>query len=86
MKHKKVAFILSLLVTLLLLLTTGFTTNVIPFVLITILTWFDSFGKKDLSIWIIVISLFMFLINILVMSIADIIFWLVIAITGFIKK
>lgn len=86
MNYRKIAFYLSC-VFVLLLLVWGTALQALPFVIIMALTYLNSYGKKDLKILIAVIAVIMLILNLTIPpSFEDAIAWLAIGGLSLVKE
>lgn len=78
---KKVVFILGIVLTILAAIAEATTLQLLPLVVVLFLMGLNIYGKKDLRVWILVISILMSILNAFVIfSAIDIIYWLLVVV------
>jgi len=82
---QKVMFFATLALMVILLFSTVTPLQLVPFIVVAILMWFHIYEKKDFGVWIAVISVVMFFLNLSVASLLDVVYW-ILAFVAFIRK
>ena len=86
MNYKKIAFYLSCIFAVLVFIY-GTSLQALPFVIAVALTYLNSYGKKDLVVWVVVLSALMLILNLTPPpSWPDAVGWFVIGATSLVKE